>query len=165
MADYSLEQYELANQMADYNFDDFVTERLLGNPMDGLRKLQNLASHLIERIEKRVPVVEEGYRVCSAKKCIPDSSTFYNHSTYSRDSAIQFLIIGIAELIYSDKYTRNVDDQLAGQMILKWSQIQNNVKIHVQNKDILLGHIILNWNINNKVSSDPNDPIARRWGF
>ncbi len=165
MPGYSLEQFTLAETLsATYDFDDYVTAKLIGQPLDGLRKLQNLVSHLVQRIENRVPVVQEGYKVCSPNKCAVDSSAFYNQSTYSRDGAIQFLIIGITELIYSDKYTQSVDDQVAGQMVLRWSQFQNNIKIDLGFMQTELGYIVSNWNTNT-FSSDPNDSIEKRWGF
>lgn len=164
MPGYSLEQFELASQYsANYDFDDFVTARLIGQPLDGLRKLQNLVSYLAQRIENRVPVVQAGFKACQ-KGCSPESSLFYSHSTYSRDAAIQFLIIGITELIYSDKYVHNVDDQLAGQMVLRWSQLQNDIVIDLGFKQTQLGYIVNNWNMQT-ISSDPNQPIEKRWGF
>ncbi len=165
MPGYSLEQYRIGSKLSsNYDFDDYVTEKLIGQPLDGLHKLQNLASHLIQRIENRVPVAESGFKNCYPNKCIKDSEKFYDYSTYSRDGAIQFLIIGITELIYSDKYKQNVDDQIAGQMILRWSQLQTNVKIDLGFKEIELGYIVANWNLN-IFSSDPNVTTEKRWGF
>lgn len=164
MPGFSLEQFELASQYSsNYDFDDFVTTRLVGQPLDGLRKLQNLVSYLAQRIENRVPVVQAGFQACQ-KGCAPESSAFYSHSTYSRDAAIQFLIIGITELIYSDKYVHNVDDQLAGQMVLRWSQLQNDIVIDLGFKQTPLGYLVNNWNMQ-AISSDPNQPIEKRWGF
>lgn len=165
MTGYSLEQYQLGLRLSNtYDFDDFVTERLLGQPLGGLQKLQSLASHLVQRLENRVPVVQAGFKFCLVNKCAQDSENFYNYSTYSRDGSIQFIIIGIAALIYSDRYTQNVDDQVAGQMQNRWSQLQDNVKIDLGFKEIQLGYIIQNWNTNKNLS-DPNDSIEKRWGF
>jgi hypothetical protein len=165
MPGYSLEQYQLALKLSkSYNFDDFVTERLTGHPLEGLQKLQNLVGHLAQRLENRVPVVVAGFNACAPNKCIKDSTKFYNHSTYSRDGAIQFLIIGITEMIYSDKYIRSIDDQIAGRIVLKWSQLQNNIRIDLGFKNIELGYIVNNWN-ESLISSDPNDTIEKRWGF
>ena len=164
MPGYSTEQFDLAAQYSGtYDFDDFVTARLIGQPLDGLRKLQNLVSYLAQRIENRVPVVEAGFKACQ-KGCAPESSLFYSHSTYSRDYAIQFLIIGITELIYSDKYVHNVDDQLAGQMVLRWSQLQNDIVIDLGFKQVALGILVNNWN-QSLISSDPNKSVNQRWGF
>lgn len=165
MPGYSLEQYQLATRFSDkMDFDDFVTERLIGQPLDGLRKIQNLTSHLVQRYENRVPVIEKGYRFCQQKGCAQESGNFYNHSTYSRDTAIQFLIIGITELIYSDRYSRNVDDELAGQMVLKWSQNQSNIFIDIGFAKVSLGDLVARWN-EKKYSSNPNESIQKRWGF
>ena len=165
MQGYSLEQYQLASQFSNTSdFDDFVTERLIGQPLDGLRKLQNLASHLIQRIENRVPVIVAGVKACAPNKCAKDSETFYSHSTYARDGAIQLLIIGITELIYSDNNKKNVDDQIAGQMLARWSQLQTDVKIDLGFKSVELGQIVINWN-SALISSDPNDFVQKRWGY
>jgi hypothetical protein len=165
MPGYGLEQYQLGLKLSEtYDFDDYVTEKLIGQPLDGLRKLINLTSHLAQRIENRIPVVQSGFKNCYPNKCDVDSEKFYNHSTYSRDGAIQFLIIGITELIYNDKYKQNVDDQIAGQMILRWSQLQTSVKIDLGFVSTDLGKIVSIWNLN-AFSSDPNDSIEKRWGF
>lgn len=164
MSGYSLEQYELTDRDS-MDFDDFVATRLIGLPIDGLHKLPILASHLADRIENRIPVVVEGFKVCGGKKC-PDqnSSLFYDYSTYSRDGAILFLIQGIFELIYSNRYQQNVDDQMAGQMTLKWSQIQTDVTFEIQAQTLNLGQIVSIWN-QALFSSDPNVSIEARWGI
>lgn len=165
MPGYSLEQYQLSSLYAGkMDFDDFVTERLIGQPLDGLRKLQTLTSHLVQRYENRVPVIQKGYQFCRQKSCAKEGINFYNHSTYSRDTAIQFLIIGITELIYSDRYSRNVDDELAGQMVLKWSQNQSNIFVDLGFTKVSLGTLVAHWN-EKKYSSDPNESIEKRWGF
>lgn len=162
MPGYHLEQYELeANQKMD--FDDFVTSRLIGHPIDGINKLQTLVSHLAERFENRVPVVEQGFKECSKQICKSGSSRFYDYSTYSRDGAITLLIQGIFDLIYSDRYL-NVDDQMSGQMNLMWSQLQTDVLIEIQGKNFPMGLLVANWN-QALFSSDPNDSIEKRWGL
>ncbi|MFZ3231055.1 MAG: hypothetical protein WA160_12685 [Pseudobdellovibrio sp.] len=162
MPGYSNEQYELG-VTAGMDFDDYVTTRLIGHPIDGINKLQILVSHLTERFENRVPIVQQGFEVCGNNKCPESTSKFYDHSTYSRDGAIVFLIQGIFELIYSDRYL-NVDDQMAGQMTLKWSQLQSDIMIEIQNKNYSLGQLVSNWNLS-LFSSDPNVSIEKRWGI
>lgn len=167
MQGYSLEQYELGQigqSAADMDFDDFVVSRMIGNPQDGLQKLQILASVLSERIENRNPVVDEGFKICGGGKCKPESLQFYNHSTYSRDGAILFLIQGIFDLLYSSRYKLNVDDQMAGQMVLRWSQLQTDIQFNITGRSLMLGEIVALWN-EAKISSDPNDSVARRWGL
>jgi hypothetical protein len=161
MQGYSLEQYAAEK---DINFDDFVVSRIIGHPQDGLQKLQILASSLSERIENRISVVDEGYKNCGGGKCKPESLMFYNHSTYSRDGAILFLIQGIFELLYSNRYKLNVDDQMAGQMTLRWSQLQTEITFSIQSKTLTLGQIVNIWN-EAKFSSDPNEAPPRRWGL
>ena len=167
MQGYSLEQYELGQlgqPASDMDFDDFVVSRLVGHPQDGLQKLQILASVLSDRIDNRVPVIEEGFKLCGGGKCKPESLQFYNHSTYSRDGAILFLIQGIFDLLYSSRYKLNVDDQMAGQMVLRWSQIQTDVKFNIEGRSLMLGEVVAIWN-EAKFSSDPNDSVLKRWGL
>lgn len=162
MPGYSLEQYELSKTQK-MDFDDFVTTRLIGHALDGIHKLQILASHLTERFENRVPVVDDGFKVCGGGKCAKESSKFYDHSTYSRDGAIIFIIQGIFDLLYSDRYL-NVDDQTAGQMTLYWSQLQTDVTVDIEGRPHSLGELVSIWN-QALFSSDPNDSVQKRWGF
>ena len=165
MEGYSLEQYQLSDQYSSAtDFDDFVTERLIGHPLNGLRKLQTLSHFLVQRLESRVAVVEEGFKACSLNLCKAGTDLFYSHSTYARDGAIQFLIIGITELIYSDKNIQNVDDQMAGQMVLWWSQSQSENLIRISGLDYPMGLLVSKWN-EKLISSDPNTSIQKRWGL
>lgn len=163
MPGYSLEQYELGAS-ADQDFDDYIATRFIGHPLDGLQKLKVFASHLAERIENRVPVVKEGFRACGGGKCLnQEASSFYNHSTYSRDGEILFLIQGVFELIYA---SRNyvIDDQMAGQMTTLWSQLQSDITFDIAGQKMNLGQVVQNFNLN-KISADPNQTIEMRWGL
>jgi hypothetical protein len=163
MPGYSLEQYELGLS-SDQDFDDYLATRFMGQPLDGLQKLKVFVSHLAERIENRIQVVIEGARVCGGLKC-PDlnSSAFYNHSTYSRDGEIQILIQGIFELIYANR-NYAIDEQMAGNMTLRWSQLQSEINFDILGRKLSLGQIVQNFNLA-KCSSDPNQSIEKRWGF
>jgi hypothetical protein len=164
MNDYSLEQYTLSDRESS-DFDDFIAGRLIGQSLDGLHKLQIYVSHLADRIEVRIPVVDEGFRVCGGLKCPnPDSEVFYNHSTYSRDGAILFLIQGIQDLIYTNHTNQNIDDQMAGQMSLRWSQLQTEICFDILGHSLNLGQIVNVWN-QNQFSSDPNQSPQKRWGL
>lgn len=163
MPGYSLEQYELG-AAADQDFDDFIATKFAGQALDGIQKLKVYVSHLAERIENRIPVVKEGFRICGAGRCPNTNSVaFYNHSTYSRDGEILILIQGIFDLIYVNR-NFSIDDQLAGNMTLLWSQMQSDVVFEIAGKKINLGQVVQNFNLN-KCSSDPNQTIELRWGF
>ncbi len=163
MPGYSLEQYELS-KVSDQDFDDYIATRFMGHPLDGLQKLKVFVSHLSERIENRIPIVNEGNKVCGQFKCAnQNSSAFYNHSTYSRDGEIQILIQGVFELIYASRNFA-IDEQMAGQMTVLWSQMQSEINFEIAGRKLNLGQIVQNFNLA-KCSSDPNQTIESRWGL
>lgn len=157
---YKSEQFNILKM----NFDDFVTTKLIGHPVDSNSKLIHIISHLTQRIDERIQSVETGARECRNSTCAVDSERYYNFSTYSRDAVIQALIIQITELIYNNQNVYSSDDQIAGQMVLKWSQAQTENEFLIDGKLRSLGELVNNWN-SQTISSNPNDTITKRWGF
>jgi len=146
-------------------FDDFVTERLIGHRLDGLSKLQGLAQHLSERINNRIKMVTEGFKVCGHNRCSQrNSDDFYDQSTYARDGEIYFLIEDITDLIYSNDRSLQIDEESAGQMVLLWSQLQTDITFTIESNKVNLGQIVQAWKLGS-YSSDPNQSVENRWGL
>jgi hypothetical protein len=165
MPGFSQEQFELSLILSPkIDFDDFIIKRLLGYPLDGIRRLNLLVSQLTRRFEDRVKIVEQGLQACQKGGCTPGTLIYYSHSTFSRDDAIQFIIIGITELVYSNRYDSIIDEELSGHLLFRWSHLQTQIKIDLGFTSVPLGQLVANWN-EKKHQSDPNYSIPERWGL
>lgn len=113
---------------------------------------QKTAQLIIDQFQARVPVVENGYRICSANRCQPGTSRYDAWSTPSRDHRIADTI--------------QVFDSLSS-LITSWTDIRRILRSPILNVSGLTyvgSDFVWRWR-SGQYSSDPNDPPDARWGL
>jgi hypothetical protein len=112
---------------------------------------QKTAGQIVDLLKARVPIVEEGYRVCRAQPCRPGSADWEAWSTPSRDTRIRESILTYYNL---------------RQFVTRPDQVEALLKVPIISQE---GHtftaakLIMAFNMG-LPSSDPNDDPVARWG-
>jgi len=110
------------------------------------------AQQIVEQFKARVPVVEQGYRFCSATPCIAGTPEYDTWSTPSRDRRITQAI--------------EVFDALSP-MISVWTPITAALRTQILTMDwrtYNAGDFASKWRAR-EFTSNPNDPPRVRWGL
>lgn len=154
MPGYSLEQF------SDLEGDSLLTailHRLLpGWSPDLIRAMRAAVAELSEKLLARVQIVQDGFAFCQTQDCAPGTPAWEIHSTPSRDRALT----GIANQINDIYSAEGCEDEC-------W----NEFRLHFYDPITETDHGLINlydayWAFRDEtVSSDPRDPIHRRWGF
>lgn len=112
---------------------------------------QKTAGQIVDLLKARVPVVEEGYRVCGAQACPPGSAEWEAWSTPSRDKRIGESII----TFYNVRQFVTQPDKIAA--LLETPIISQEGHTFTASKLIMAFNMGL-------PSSDPNEDPVLRWG-
>lgn len=112
---------------------------------------QKTALQVADLLKARVPIVEDGYKVCGAKHCLPGSADWEAWSTPSRDDRIRATIFTLQNLY------RHIQD---------WDPINTIMKLPVLTQGAYtfdVGQLMTAFGAD-MPSSDPNDDPQVRWG-
>ncbi|MGE3756141.1 MAG: hypothetical protein AB7H97_00200 [Pseudobdellovibrionaceae bacterium] len=111
---------------------------------------------IIDKLNERIPVVEQGYRFCRENDCSPGTTNYQNWSTPSRDQRISSIIEQTEEIVrlaVADGYDTDK----------KWQSSQSKEVLSLGDKKYTLRQMLDIWD-NELFSSDPRSSIGRRWG-
>lgn len=157
MPGFSLEQFDphFKDNYADEG--EAIIRRLMPDwAPDPQGSMRELVHQLLLKLRVRRQIVEDGFKYCSTHNdCVPGKAGWESWSTPTRDAAIGRLFTAIEQLSNdsacdsqcTDEYNKHESDKIAD----------------VDGSEVLVRDAQSAW-ANNKVSSDPRDPIAKRWG-
>lgn len=151
MPGFSLEQYDEKFAEKYDSYSDAIEARL-GVPMSPVEKFRQNLRMLNERFLARLKVVEDGYYFCRQNDCAKGSLNYENWSTPSRDEKIVQLI-SLLKLKSED----GVDQSQA------WREYLSQQTLTIEKKTYKMSTIVRAFE-RGLYSSDPRDPILRRWG-
>jgi len=151
MPHFSMEQYE-----GDFlvNFYKAVTSRMgtAGKPEELLQVHMDAAW---TKLNYRVGIVNDGYAFCSVNDCDPSSINYDDWSTPSRDQQIYEAVTDIFDIL-----NENYSDPAVNNEFMQWA----NLTLEYSPGSTLSFTDLLNvWSSKN-YSSDPRDPVWKRWG-
>lgn len=112
---------------------------------------------VIDKLNERVPVVEQGYKFCQQNDCAPGTINYQNWSTPSRDQRIGSIIAQTEEIIRLAVESGHKTD-------LRWQEAQTKDVLALNETKFTLGELVEVWD-KTLFSSDPRSSIQRRWGL
>ncbi len=158
MPGYSLEQYSpdfIREKDRAYSIEIFL--RL--NPNLNFVKLAETGyQNLMQMLQTRVGIVEEGYRQCPNHSCLADGQRYDDWSTPSRDKHL-LEVISQLEMLSS----LPLPPQVRNDIQKVKDHALNSVALTLDGENFTLKALIFAWK-NNIFSSDPNDEPGLRWG-
>ncbi len=152
---YSTEQYEPELMRGYHYFSDAIEAHL--NPNSQIvGRFQSLLEDIEQRMIARKDIVEQGFEACQRISCEPESSSWDQWSTPSRDRAIRMRIE------YALNTLKTFDGQFS-QLTQLWLDFLNH-RISIAGDEMTF-RILTEKMYNEEASSDPRDTIKQRWGF
>jgi len=155
--DYSLTQYAVLPK--DKQFDDYVSYLVLGVDLSMFSKTYDLLQLLDRKIKDRIEIVRSGFEFCVRNNCNENSMNYYNYSSPSRDSNIQYIILQLRQVIRESATSSDF-----AEISTLFSEYSKNIYKIDRDKELDLNQIIEVWE-NAKYTSDPRDSVQRRWGI
>ena len=157
---YSLQQYQPAFMTGYDDFYDAVQVRLNSFYNTPQGKTQRLLNNINMTLSLRIYLVSEGFKICKETNCQPGDENFEAWSTPSRDSRL------LNAIIKMESGLQQYNDPDLNQL---WqSFLQQDMPLMYDNlsEDMIkkIGQVVLKFK-NNQISTDPRDPILKRWGF
>lgn len=154
---FSLEQFSEAFSKEHPTLTETVIYRLYPdwNP-DYASFLRSLVNLVVQRLEARVKIVEDGYQFCRRNDCSEGSEGWEAWSTPSRDAAIARIVQRINKTYQDRSCDRSCRDVLLSQM--------GKTIFRLGSRNVTLKVALEVWG-NRKYSSDPRVSIDKRWGF
>lgn len=154
---FSLEQFSEAFAKERPTLTETVIYRLYPDwDPDYASFLRSLVNLVIQRLEARVKIVEDGYQFCRRNDCSEGTAGWESWSTPSRDAAISRIVQRINKTYQDSSCDRSCRDVLLSQM--------GKTLFRLGNKNVTLKMALEIW-ANRKYSSDPRVSIEKRWGF
>lgn len=154
---YSLEQYTddfIKNDEGSFSKEVHTRLGLNLTPED---RYHDYITSLLASLEQRISIVNDGFAFCSKNDCSVGSTNYENYSTPSRDARILDTINEIQDIIR--RY-----DWIHPNLSNDWKAQQSTEILTLGNTTLNLGQIIKIWS-DEIYSSNPNDPVAIRWGI
>lgn len=158
MPNYSLEQYGPDFTGEEKSFVDAVTRRVVPNwNPDLAAAVREKAETLKDRLKDRVKIVNDGFDYCQSHNGCPEgSASWENWSTPSRDAAIGRVVSEIVEL--------TADEGCDSRCMNAYENMRRDVVTRLRGTDYTMGQAFDVWS-NGNYKSDPNLPVAERWGL
>jgi hypothetical protein len=154
---FSEEQYSAGFGIGYEHFIDAVIKKTIRNyNPDHRSMLRSRAIEINDRLRQRVRIVNDGSAFCAANDCSEGSPGWEAWSTPSRDSAIQRVIGDAMEIYDSDDCPSACQQELDS----RYGQLITTVN----GKAVSLGSAIEAIQ-EGRISSDPRDNPASRWGL
>jgi len=155
-SDYSLEQYDPKLKEQNPIFIQFVLSRVKTN-YDPQNLIENGIKDIVDAIQGRIKIVEDGYAYCSQRSCPNGSSAWDDWSTPSRDSKLLKKFEDLDSLVQQF-------ESLNPGMKEKWNRAQKETSLLIQKTEVSLYgiHYLFSKGL---ASSDPNVSIIERWGL
>ncbi|MCB0349908.1 MAG: hypothetical protein KDD38_01920 [Bdellovibrionales bacterium] len=158
MPHYSLEQYDpdLMNGSS-LTYSGYIYQKIKPN-LNNLAKIERGLEELVEYIQSRVQIVEDGYQFCVNRPSCRDvaSQDYDDWSTPSRDARIADLFVEVTTDV------NNSNDKKANRL---WKKFTENTEVfRFEGQPISLAEIYEIWS-EKLYSSEPYDLPARRWGL
>lgn len=152
---YSNEQHQAAF-MAGYNGFSSAVKARLSNRFDQFKEFEASLQDLRESLKKRVRSVEQGYLTCQQIDCGPRTAAYNEWSSPIGDSRLKKKVVGVVEA-----YQKNQGDRRYQRA---WADFLRLREIFVGNQVVPMQTILENV-YHDKITSDPRDPVLKRWGF
>lgn len=157
MPHYSTEQYERSFMNGYSYFYEAVKSRVFDrDPGEELSDLKEAIELLNHHLTIRTQLVKEGFVFCQSNNCEEGSANYDNWSTPSRDAIIEDLFDQAASLI-----SRSQNEETLNY----WSEIKNTTQYQVLEEGLISLNLISQIWERKHYQSDPNQPIAKRWGL
>jgi hypothetical protein len=153
---YSLEQFDLSLEEKYYSFIQFVLSRV--QPYYVPNSLVSTGViDLVNFTNMRIQIVRNGYAYCLNHDCRPGTQGWEDWSTPSRDAKYNLKFIEVEDLV------RTFDPMYPG-LLASWIQNLDSTIMNIEGHQLSLGQ--LRSLFERKIpSSNPSDPILKRWGL
>jgi hypothetical protein len=153
---YSLEQFDQKSREEFPAFISFLLNNIKGS-FDPINLVKSGAQDILNYIEQRKAVVNDGYEFCKKNGCPPQSEAFEEWSTPSRDSKLLKKFTDIDKLVSAFSYlSPGLNDY--------WLNQLRNTKVVILNKSYSLSNVRYLFE-NNFHSINPNLTPSERWGL
>jgi hypothetical protein len=168
---WSEEQYEIAFTAGKTSFARAVAERLASDPVPPDRQLLKFTEQAERLARERVPIVLAGHRACAKtpKRCSEGTPLWELHSTPNRDARMLGFLARVRELVDSG----NVDREWAYE-VLRAKGIDVGATLDGAGEPTHAVHagpdrgtridLLELYENAAHVSSEPGDPMEKRWG-
>jgi hypothetical protein len=168
---WSEEQYDLAFTAGKLSFARAVAERLQPDPVPPERQLLKYVEQAERLARERVPIVLAGHRACAGRRgrCGEGSDLWELHSTPNRDARMLGYLARVRELVEGERVDRafaydvlatrtlDVGVRLGGE-----GEAPVGVRAGPDRGDQI--DLLELYENADHVSSEPADPIEKRWG-
>jgi hypothetical protein len=138
-------------------FTGYVYDILKPN-LDRSRLITNGIDEVVKLFAVRKEMAEKGFEICKGV-CDPNGQLFDDWSTPTRDQRLRDLFKQVASDVGNARF-------LGENIHHYWYNcIYNTTAVVIDDKPITLHALWVIWVRENIFSSNPNDPIAKRWGL
>lgn len=168
---YSDEQYDLAFTSGKLSFARAVAERLAPDPVPPDRQFLRYAQQAERLARERVKIVVAGHRACAGApaRCREGSPLWELYSTPNRDARMLGYLARVRELVEGGRVERAwAYDVMRAKVIPLGTTLDGG---GAPSRDVRAGpdraaqmDLLELYESAEHVSSEPGDPIARRWG-
>ncbi len=151
---YSEEQFDLAFVAGKVSFAGAVAERLAPDPVPPTRQALKFAAQAERLARERVPIVAAGARACAGARdrCAEGTGLWELHSTPNRDARMLGYLARVRDLVEAGEVDRG--------WVLEVMRV-HGIEIAAGRRITLLDL----YENASYVSSEPSDPLEKRWGL
>lgn len=153
---YSLEQFDLSLEEKYYSFVQFVLSRVQPD-YDPNSLVSTGVTDLANFTTMRIKIVRDGYAYCRNHDCRPGTQAWEDWSTPNRDAKYHLKFDEIEDLV------RTFDPMSPG-LFTKWIKSLNSTIMDIEGHQLSLSQLRSLFE-RGLPSSNPSDPILKRWGL